>query len=147
MLEPARDPELLGISGLAEEDVGVIWRSSTGAVCAFEIWRRGSRPTIFRSDHGRSLRCADPPIPLDRGCKTQRPRAEKTARVVFHPRIVCFPSRRPRLNKFPAGRKLNDQALQKRRGGTVAKRRVPFPLQFVAAASNGTAVDIGHGLE
>ncbi len=40
MLEPACDPELLGISRLAEEDVVVLWRSSTGAVCVFEIRRR-----------------------------------------------------------------------------------------------------------
>src|SRR4029077_16526432 len=51
------------------------------------------------------------------------------------------------LEQLAARRELNNQALEKRRGGAVDKRVKPFLLQFSAAAADGAPVHIGHGLE
>jgi len=147
MLELARDPDLLGIGGLGEEDVGVLRGPSAEAARTFEVWGGGSRPTIFRSDQGKVVPVAEIfQNRLDRGCKTEGPRA-KNSTGCLPPGDCLFPPPAPPTQQFHHEKKVERPGapetltLDRRRAGST------FLLQFVTAAPNGPSIDVWHRLE
>src|SRR2546428_240261 len=122
MLELARDPDLLRVGGLAEKDLRI--REPRGqAFWTFDVRRRWFKTHDIQKRPRQVAAVAEIfQHGLDSGGKAQRPMAKKQYGLSPDPGIVGFSFWRARLNEFTPGRELHDQALEKRRGGTVVER-------------------------
>jgi hypothetical protein len=114
MLKLARDPDLLRIGGLAEEDLRI--REPRGkAFWTFDVRRRWFKPHDIQKRPRQVIAVAEVfQHGLNGGGKSERPMAKKQYGLSSNSGIVGFPFWRTRLNEFTPGRELHDHALQKR---------------------------------
>ena len=134
MLELARDPDLLRIGRLAKQNLRVR-EPRTEALLTFNVRRRRFKTHDIQKRPRQVVAAAEIfQHGLDGGGKAERPMAKKQYGLSSNPGIVGFPFWRTRLNEFTPRRELHDQALKKRRRGTVVERGIAFLVQFIAAS-------------